>query len=127
MSLHRFACLTATIALVGLAPAIAAEPLKGPQIESTLSGATTSGVNAFGNPYTVHILADGSTEGVAGVNDEYQDSGTWWIEGDTYCRRWNTWLEGQTACFSVMIEGGTVSWLDVATGQTVVESFTPGQ
>ncbi len=127
MPFRRTVCTTAALVLLGLAPAGAAEPLSGPEIESALSGATTSGVNAYGNPYTVHILPGGTTEGVAGTNDEYQDSGAWWVEGDTYCRRWNTWLDGQTACFSVIIEDGTVTWVDSATGAPVVEDFTAPQ
>lgn len=127
MLMRKTTGLTTALLLLGLLPAAAAEPLSGPQIESALSGATTSGVNAYGNPYTVRILPGGVTEGVAGASDEYQDSGTWWVEGDSYCRRWNTWLEGQTACFSVILEDGKVTWLDPATGTAVVEDFTPPQ
>jgi GntR family transcriptional regulator/MocR family aminotransferase len=121
------ACLAAGLVLLGLDTVRAGEPLSGAQIEIALTGATTGGVNAYGNPYTVHILAGGRTEGVAGFSDEYRDSGSWWIEGDAYCRRWDTWLDGQTACFSVLIADGKITWLDTTTGNVVVEDFTPPQ
>ncbi len=81
-------------------------------LENALAGSTTMGVNSYGNPYTVRILADGTTTGVAGHNDEFVDSGSWWIENDMYCRRWNTWLDGATGCFHVVIEGDKVRWLN---------------
>ena len=57
--------------------------------------------------------------------DEQQDTGSWWIEGDSYCRRWQTWLDGQSACFGVSIADGKVTWVDTAAGASVVETFTP--
>ena len=81
-------------------------------LEQALAGSTTMGVNSYGNPYTVHILDDGTTTGIAGHNDEFVDSGSWWIEDGMYCRRWNTWLGGATGCFHVVIEGDKVRWLN---------------
>ncbi len=90
----------------------ASTPLDAAAIEGALTGSTTMGVNSYGNPYTVRILDDGTTAGVAGHHDEFVDSGSWWIEDDMYCRRWNTWLDGATGCFHVVIEGDKVRWLN---------------
>ncbi len=81
-------------------------------IEQALAGSTTQGINDFGNPYTVQILANGQTTGIAGHNDEFEDVGSWWIEGDMYCRRWDVWLDNATGCFNVVIDGDTVRWLN---------------
>jgi len=113
--------------LFAAAAAWAAEPLDAAGIEAALAGATTSGVNAYGNPYTVRILENGTMEGVAGADDEYADSGSWWLEGDAFCRRWNAWLEATTSCFAVTIVDGEITWQDVATGASVVESYSPQQ
>lgn len=125
MSVRFFAPAFGVFAVVPAAAA--AEPLDAAQIEAVIPGAATSGINAFGNPYTVRFLEDGRIEGVAGSGDEYRDGGTWWLEGDALCRRWEVWLEGRTNCFSVTIEDGTITWLDIADGKTTVESLTPAQ
>ena len=125
MRAGRFLQLLAVLA--ASMPAAAGEPLSGAEIADAVGGATTSGVNLYGNPYTVRILEDGTTRGGAGFSDEHQDTGSWWIEGDSYCRRWQTWLDGQSACFRVSIADGEVTWVDTATGATVVEAFTPAQ
>jgi dienelactone hydrolase len=93
-------------------------------LEAALVGSTTEGINAYGNPYTVHILADGKTTGVAGHNNEYVDDGTWWVEGDMYCRRWNQWLEGATGCFNAVIEGDKIRWLNADGSLAREETYT---
>lgn len=117
----RFVLIGALACMAG--HALAQEPLDAAGIEAAMAGAATSGINAYGNPYTVHFLAGGAIEGVAGMNDEYVDSGTWWLEGDSLCRRWNAWLDGATNCFAVAIGGGQVTWTDVETGTVVVEDY----
>jgi|GEM_PF-6124578 len=86
--------------------------LSGGQIEGALTNSATKGVNSYGNPYTVWILSAGRLDGVAGKSDEFVDTGEWWIEDNFFCRRWNTWLDGATGCFQVVITDGTIYWLD---------------
>ena len=81
-------------------------------IEQALAGSTTKGVNDFGNPYTVQIWENGQTTGVAGHDDEFEDVGSWWIEDDMYCRRWDVWLDNATGCFHVVIDGDAIRWLN---------------
>ena len=64
---------------------------------------------------------------MAGYDDEYADSGTWWVEGDTLCRRWSAWLEGATDCFSVTIEDAKIHWTHVESGDVVTEDYTAPQ
>lgn len=118
-----------TLLIPGLAavPVAADEPLRAAEIVEAVAGATTSGVNAYGNPYTVEIREGGTTWGIAGLGNEYEDTGTWWLEDDRFCRRWTTWLEGHTACFAVFIAGGKITWVDAATGDARVEDYTPPQ
>lgn len=125
--MHARICLLASAILAATTLNALADPLTAADIETTLPGAVTSGVNAYGNPYTVRFLEGGRIEGVAGASDEYRDGGSWWLEGDALCRRWDTWLEGQTNCFSVTVADGTITWLDTASGTTTVEDFTPAQ
>ena len=86
-------------------------PLTDPEIEMALTNAATKGVNSYGNPYTVWFLAGGRLDGIAGKNDEYVDSGEWWLEDNFLCRRWNTWLGGSEGCFQVVIIDTTIYWL----------------
>ena len=81
-------------------------------IEQALAGSTTQGVNDYGNPYTVKIFENGQTTGIAGHDDEYEDVGSWWIQGDMYCRRWDVWLDNATGCFNVVIDGDVIRWLN---------------
>jgi GntR family transcriptional regulator/MocR family aminotransferase len=86
------------------------ERLAGASIAEAFAGATLSGVNAFGNPYRVVLDAAGTMSGVAGPNDEYADTGRWWVEGDLFCRQWQVWLDGVADCFVAVREAGFVHW-----------------
>jgi GntR family transcriptional regulator/MocR family aminotransferase len=90
--------------------AMAGKQLKGDAIAAALAGGTLKGVNSYGNPYTVRVLADGSLDGVAGKNGEYTDKGHWRVEGDRFCRQWQTWLDGKEDCFLVVLDGTQVAW-----------------
>ncbi len=84
--------------------------LKGDAITTALAGGTLRGVNSFGNPYTVKVLDGGTLDGVAGKSDEYTDKGRWWVEGDQFCRQWQTWLDGKQDCFLVVLDGTQIVW-----------------
>jgi hypothetical protein len=101
--------------------------LSGVEIEAALTNSATKGVNQYGNPYTVWFLPGGRLDGVAGKSDEYVDAGEWWTEEDYLCRRWNTWLDGATGCFQVVITDGTIYWLDHQDRVTRQEEYTAPQ
>jgi len=126
MTRHHRTCLVAAALAALLGPGAGAQDtLDAAGIEAAMAGATTRGINTFGNPYTVRFLADGTLEGVAGFSDEYADGGTWWIEGDSLCRRWTVWLEARPNCFVVTVADGQVTWTDTLTGTVVVEDHIP--
>ena len=100
------AALTATLTIT--AP-VRAE-LAGDQITAALSGQSIRGTGPSG-PYRVTFHPDGTVQGVAGLNDEFQDSGTWWVKDNSLCRRYETWFEGKTGCYQIRIEGRVILWL----------------
>ena len=59
---------------------------------------------------TIAYSADGGMSGVAGHRDEYRDTGTWWVDGDTFCRQYTAWLDGKAACFSVSLDGDAIEF-----------------
>jgi hypothetical protein len=101
--------------------------LAGYEIEAALTNSAAKGVNQYGNPYTVWFLPAGRLDGIAGKSDEFVDAGEWWIEDDYLCRRWNTWLDGATGCFQVVITDGTIYWLDHLGKVTRQEEYTAPQ
>ena len=39
------------------------------------------------------------------------DSGRWWVEGDRFCQKWQSWYNGRTFCFTLDTLGGDrVAW-----------------
>ena len=81
------------------------------------------GVNDYGNPFTISYAANGSMSGVAGKDDEFEDSGKWWVKGNMFCRQYKTWLEGKKACFRVTLRGGQINWHDTVGGFVSADTF----
>lgn len=77
------------------------ERLDGAGLERTLNAATVTGGRRGGAPWRVTYGADGSLSGVSGWGYEHSDSGSWRVDGDLYCRRWNVWSGGDEACFTL--------------------------
>ncbi|MBT5434218.1 MAG: hypothetical protein P8Q36_20015 [Alphaproteobacteria bacterium] len=133
--LSRVRTLAIAIALVALMLATSAQSgdtsvgptLDAGRIEAALTNGASEGVNSYDNPYTVWFLPGGRLDGVAGVDDEYVDSGQWWLEDDYFCRSWNTWLNGETGCFQVVIDGETIYWLDHLDKVTREEHYSAPQ
>lgn len=86
---------------IALAPALAAETLKGPQITATISDATVDGSMVDSGRYTEFYAADGTIRG-----KDY--TGKWSVEGDTMCFAYGT---DPKTCWSVGLEGGEVQWI----------------
>ncbi len=87
------------------------EHLSGAQIEQMLLNGTIQGKNR-GNPYTITYGDGGMMSGVAGKNDEFSDTGKWWVEGDRFCRQYKKWVDGAAACFDFVLEDGNFKWYD---------------
>jgi len=88
------------------------EPLEGKAVHDALSGASLLYQTVYGDPCTIELHVDGRMTGRAGYANEDRDEGRWWIEGDTWHRKWNSWAYGETAGFGVALEGDRLSWLN---------------
>ena len=78
----------------------AEQQLNAASIKSTLPGAR---MYARNGTVLVDWKADGTLLGstVRGVSD----SGKWWVEGDLYCRQWQSWGDGKKACWTLYLDG----------------------
>ncbi|MEM6481072.1 MAG: hypothetical protein AAF922_19665 [Pseudomonadota bacterium] len=85
-----------------------AQTLEASAAQNVMSGATITGTNSFGNPYSVTFAANGTVAGVAGLNDEFKDTGSWWMDEAKFCRQYSEWFEGKAACFGVSTDGDVV-------------------
>jgi dienelactone hydrolase len=88
--------------------------LTGPDIQSLMPTRKLKGINGYGNPFTITYTANGGISGVAGKNDEYKDTGKWWVEDGAFCRQYHAWLEGEAACFKVTLDGENIGFYDSA-------------
>lgn len=84
--------------------------LSADEIEAQMSGSLLLCRTAYGDPYSVDVRADGTLVGKAGYAHEDCDEGVWWIEGEHWCRRWNSWSYGETARFLTVIESDQIRW-----------------
>ncbi|MEM6375495.1 MAG: hypothetical protein AAF686_04595 [Pseudomonadota bacterium] len=85
-----------------------AQTLEAASAKKVMSGATITGTNSFGNPYSVTFASNGSVSGVAGLNNEFTDTGSWWMDGAKFCRQYKSWFEAKAACFGISTEAGVV-------------------
>lgn len=88
------------------------QPLEGKAVRDALSGASLLYQTVYGDPCTIELHADGRMTGRAGYANEDRDEGRWWIEGNTWHRKWDSWAYGETAGFGVSLEGDRLSWLN---------------
>lgn len=88
-------------------------------LEDLLSGAKLSGQRKDGKPWELTLSGDGSLSGVAGHGKEDSDSGSWRLQGDRYCRKWQRWAGRRERCYDIVAEGtelraydttGTLNW-----------------
>ncbi|MFN3521222.1 MAG: PLP-dependent aminotransferase family protein [Phenylobacterium sp.] len=84
--------------------------MEGAALRERISGAKLLCRTAYGDPYEVDVLPDGRLVGKAGYAHEDCDVGSWWMEGDFWCRRWNEWSYGETARFLTVIDGDQIRW-----------------
>jgi hypothetical protein len=80
----------------------AQEALGGEEIRTLITGNTLQG-NFMTNPLTMVFYADGVVRGAIGLTGS--DSGTWKIEGDTYCHEWFTYFSGVRRCYEWIPDG----------------------
>ena len=53
-------------------------------------------------PVELTVLANGNLEGISG--NGYYDVGRWWIKGDLFCHKWDSWFDGFRKCYGVAVK-----------------------
>ena len=48
--------------------------------------------------------------GTAGRENEDQDTGRWWIQGDEWHRQWHHWSYGEEEVYRIVIREGEIRW-----------------
>ena len=100
------------VSAIAINDAVYTEFLSGTEIQQLMPLGELKGINGYGNPYTISYSQDGTMSGVAGKNDEYKDTGKWWIKDQQFCRQYKSWLKGEAACFQVRVEADQMSFFD---------------
>jgi hypothetical protein len=39
------------------------------------------------------------------------DRGKWWVENDQLCQKWTSWMDGQSYCYKLTLNGNKVTWV----------------
>ena len=86
--------------------------LRGEELRQRLAGSSIHLDTVYGDPCTIDLLPDGRMTGRAGFADEDCDTGRWWVEGDLWFRRWQSWVYGETVGYYTVIEGTTIKWFN---------------
>ncbi|MFA5965249.1 MAG: PLP-dependent aminotransferase family protein [Sphingomonas sp.] len=84
--------------------------MAGADVVAAISGKRMISRTAYGDPYEIDVLADGTLIGRAGYEHEDCDTGRWWMEGDYWCRQWNSWAYGEAGRFLYTLSGSQVKW-----------------
>ena len=79
--------------------------LTGSDLERAMSGARVLYREVHGAPCTIELLADGKMLGKRGYANEDGDSGTWWVEGERWFRKWDRWVYGDERGYYSVIDG----------------------
>lgn len=85
--------------------------LKGDKLKAFLANVIFTGHTVFGDPYRITLFADGNMTGVEGHNDEKQDTGTWWLKGNTWFRQWQHWSYGELLGFDIYVTDTRIHWV----------------
>ncbi|MBL4617909.1 MAG: PLP-dependent aminotransferase family protein [Robiginitomaculum sp.] len=88
----------------------AAQALSGSAIKRVCNGAKLLCKTVYGDPCTIVLSRNGEMQGRAGFANEDRDHGTWWVEGDYWCRQWRQWSYGEVGRFRVVLRGERIEW-----------------
>ncbi|MEM8936269.1 MAG: PLP-dependent aminotransferase family protein [Pseudomonadota bacterium] len=86
------------------------EIIDGGKLKKALSGASFLCKTVYGDPCTISLNRDGSMRGRAGFANEDSDHGSWWIDGDFWCRQWREWAYGEIGRYRVGLQGDQIFW-----------------
>ena len=77
-------------------PAISEDALSGDEIRSLITGNTLEG-SFLSDRLVMVFYSNGVVRGAMGLSGS--DSGTWEIDGDSYCNEWVTYFGGDHRCY----------------------------
>lgn len=115
---------------VALSADAAPRHVTGQAISDLVSGATVEIDTPMGTAMPVRFAADGSMSGEARELSSYlgspTDTGRWWVTGDQLCHKWNRWLDAETHCLRLKLDGTRILWRrqDGTTGTATLTSRT---
>lgn len=94
-----------------------AETLSGDELRNAISGKTVF-LKISGFELPIQYAPRGTMKGSMGTvaaalarGDGSSDRGKWWVDGGQLCQKWNSWMEGQTYCYTLSRNGNDVQWV----------------
>ena len=117
------ACVFATLLLASGSAIADGKSLTGAEIKTTLSGARTTAQLPNGAIFQVDFKPDGSMDGLIQsnfTNRSISDHGTWRVEGDTMCRKWDKFRDGKDECYSMTMNGNQATFANKSGETTTV-------
>lgn len=89
--------------------------LNGTEITRAFSGNKITGLNQYGNDYIITLAPGGKMTGQAIDPDGVlvaEDTGTWSVRRNQYCREWQNWADGISACYHVVQDGDRMKFFN---------------
>lgn len=107
--------MTALVVAVLSSGVAASEPaaLSGAGLKSAVAGKTvhvSTPVGSLPITYRANGTMTGRSRLLGGYSGPESDSGTWWVNNDRLCQRWQSWLDGKQHCYRMQVSGTTVHW-----------------
>ena len=109
--------LAAGLALPALPATAESITLAGDDLRQAISGKTVY-LNVSGFELPIVYSANGRMKGTMGTvaasfstGNGAADRGKWWVENDQLCQKWNSWMDGQSYCYKLTLNGNKVTWV----------------
>ncbi|HSA66618.1 MAG TPA: hypothetical protein VLE24_03020 [Methyloceanibacter sp.] len=109
--------LAAGLALPALPATAESITLAGDELRQAISGKTVY-LNVSGFELPIVYSANGRMKGTMGTvaasfstGNGAADRGKWWVENDQLCQKWNSWMDGQSYCYKLTLNGNKVTWV----------------
>lgn len=90
--------------------------LAGDTLRNAVSGKTVF-LKISGFELPIQYSSSGSMKGSMGTvaaalsrGDGSSDRGKWWVADDQLCQKWSSWMEGNTYCYKLSLNGSAVRW-----------------
>jgi hypothetical protein len=116
--MHSKTLLTATMLVASTAVSslsMAESPgLSGDTLRDAVAGKTMvvdTPVGALPIRYQSDGTMTGASKAIAQITGTARDNGTWWINSNKLCQRWDNWLDGKQHCMTIRKENqSTLHW-----------------